>query len=283
MWILKEFCVHVFNIYINELLNIKLFNTTTTTNSRLLIWNVCSLLSLLSVLPLCFGQLIIGQPYIIYTGASTLHDTVMCFGIIKWMSSLGGRSLLFYSIQNWDKIKCWLPDTSWTSFKIHNIKATLQGPLSCPLLVEEWCFLSGQLIIWAWPSAVSMQDPIRQSAGWNPHHRPPPISVSCIYLFPFTSCFWILRIDFYMYMCALGIGLRRRRRRALGDTPLMGEWRAWKWRAGWLNACPSLPILLVTGGLSFSRPAHICLPLYDSLDSPICMFDRQQTGLCMSK
>lgn len=155
---------------------------------------------------------------------------------------------------------------------------------SCPLPVKEWCFLCGQLIIWVWPSAVFMQDPIRQPAGWNHHHRPPPIPFRRIYLFPFTSCFWILRIDFYMYMCVLGIGLRmRRRRRVLEDTLLMGEWRAAKWRAAWLNACPSLPILLVTGGLSFSRPAHICLPLYDSLGSPICMFDRQQTGLCMSK
>lgn len=52
-----------------------------------------------------------------------------------------------------------------------------------------------------------MQDPIRQPAGWNHHHRPPPIPFHRIYLFPFTSCFWILRIDFYMYMCALGMGL----------------------------------------------------------------------------
>lgn len=73
--------------------------------------------------------------------------------------------------------------------------------------MEEWCFLCGQLIIQVWPSAVSKQDPIRQPAGWNHHHRPPPIPFHRIYLFPFTSCFWILRIDFYMYMCALGMGL----------------------------------------------------------------------------
>lgn len=157
---------------------------------------------------------------------------------------------------------------------------------SCPLPAEEWCFLCGQLIIWVWPSAVWMQDPIRQLAGWNHQHRPPPIPFRRIYLFPFTSCFWILRIDFYMYMCALGMGLMVvvwQKEEGMGCTLLMGEWRAWKWRAGWLNACPSLPILLVTGGLSFSQPAHICLPLYDSLGSPICMYDRQQTGLCMSK
>lgn len=52
-----------------------------------------------------------------------------------------------------------------------------------------------------------MQDPIRQLAGWNHHHRPPTIPFHRVYLFPFTSCFWILRIDFYMYMCALGMGL----------------------------------------------------------------------------
>lgn len=215
----------------------------------------------------------------------------MCFGIIKWMSSLGGRSLLFYSIQNWDHLAFSLAGTkSNVDYLTHPGLllgfTTLRPPYRVPLLSTPCgrvMFPQWTTNYLAWPSAVSMQDPIRQSAGWNHHHRPPPISVSCIYLFPFTSCFWILRIDFYMYMCALGIGLRRRRRRALGDTPLMGEWRAWKWRAGWLNACPSLPILLVTGGLSFSRPAHICLPLYDSLDSPICMFDRQQTGLCMSK
>lgn len=44
-----------------------------------------------------------------------------------------------------------------------------------------------------------MQDPIRQPAGWNHHHWLSPILFRCIYLFPFTSCFWILRIDFYMY------------------------------------------------------------------------------------
>ena len=115
-----------------------------------------------------------------------------------------------------------------------------------------------------------MQDPIRQPAGWNHNHRPPPIPYPRIYLFPFTSCFWILRIDFYMYMCALGMGLMvvvaegggcMRCVCGGGKALLMGEWRAWKWRAGWLNACPSLPILLVTGGLSFS-PTGAYLPAF---------------------
>lgn len=164
------------------------------------------------------------------------------------------------------------------------MEATLQS-LSCPFYLLEWHFFCGQLIIWAWPPAVWRQDPIRQLAGWNHQHRPPPIPFHRVYLFPFTSCFWILRIDFYMYMCVLWMGLMVAERGVElgGGCLLMGEWRAWKWRAGRLNACPSLPILLVTGGLSFSQLAHICLPLYDSLGSPICMYDRQQTGLCMSK
>lgn len=84
-----------------------------------------------------------------------------------------------------------------------------------------------------------------------------------------------------MYMCAGdridGGGGR------WGGTPLMGEWRAWKWRAGArLNACPSPASLPVTGGLSFSPSdcRRICPALfpYDRPASPICMYDRQQTG-----
>lgn len=179
------------------------------------------------------------------------------------------------------------PDTCWTFFGIQSINATSLHPTRTPTSI-----LYGRVMfpLWTtnypgWPSAVSMQDLIRQPAGWNHHFRPPPIPFHRIYLFPFTPFFWILRIDFYMYMCAPGMGLMVvvAEGGGWGHTPLMGEWRAWKWRVGWLNACPSLPILLVTGGLSFSRPAHLCLPLYDSLGLPICMFDRQQTGLCMSK
>ena len=142
-----------------------------------------------------------------------------------------------------------------------------------------------------------MQDPIRQPGGWNHNHRPPPIPYHRIYLFPFTSCFWILRIDFYMYMCALGMGLMVVVAEGggcmrcvcvlggAGDALLMGEWRAWKWRAGWLNACPSLPILLVTGGLSFSPDRRISACLYMTAWARqfACTTDNKRACACQNR
>ena len=86
-------------------------------------------------------------------------------------------------------------------------------------------------------------------------------------------------------MCAGdGIDGGGERRRA-GDTPLMGEWRAGKWRAGWLNACPSLPILLVTGGLSFSPDWRISACLY--MTARACQFacstDNKRACACQNR
>lgn len=90
-----------------------------------------------------------------------------------------------------------------------------------------------------------------------------------------------------MYMCALGMGLMvlvvegggRK-----GDAPLMGEWRAWKWRAGWLNACPSLPILLVTGGLSFSDcRISACLYMTAWARQFACTTDNKRACACQNR
>lgn len=116
-----------------------------------------------------------------------------------------------------------------------------------------------------------MQDPIRQPAGWNHHHRPPQISLSLCIFIPLHFQLLNIKNRFLHYMCVLEMGLMAAAEKGVcvcvcvvgwgGWCLLMGEWRAWKWRAGWLNACPSLPILLVTGGLSFS-PTGAYLPAF---------------------
>lgn len=98
--------------------------------------------------------------------------------------------------------------------------------------------------MWVWPSAVWMQDPIRQLAGWNHHHRPPRSDPLPLYIF-ISLHFLHLNIKnrfLHVYVHAgdgIDGGGGGRRRAQRGDTPLMGEWRAWKWRAE-LTECLSI-------------------------------------------
>lgn len=151
--------------------------------------------------------------------------------------------------------------------------------------MKEWCFLCGQLIIRVWPSAVSMQDPIRHPAGWNHHCQPPPIPLHHIYLFPLTSCLWILRIDFYMYMWARGLGLRMRRRRTLGDPLLMCEWRGWgndEW-ADWMlvHHTPFSWLQVVSHFLD--RHISACLYMTARTRQFACSTDNKRACACQNR
>lgn len=52
-----------------------------------------------------------------------------------------------------------------------------------------------------------MQDPIRQPAGWNHHHRPPQISLSLCIFIPLHFQLLNIKNRFLHYMCVLEMGL----------------------------------------------------------------------------